>query len=88
MIQFDGYATVEPSGPGFEWVCRQCFEDFADELDFVVVGHSTRGRTADPLARLDLRIFIRSSRRFASAGRAARIARDASHSLAAGDRTN
>lgn len=37
-IYFEGYATIEPSGSGFEWVCRPCFEDFADELGFVVIG--------------------------------------------------
>jgi len=37
-IYFDGYATVEPSGSGFDWVCRPCFDDFAEEFDFDVVG--------------------------------------------------
>ncbi|MGH2869811.1 MAG: hypothetical protein ACRDNK_19870 [Solirubrobacteraceae bacterium] len=37
-IHFEGYATVEPSGSGFEWVCGRCFDDFASELEFVVVG--------------------------------------------------
>ena len=31
-----GYATVEPSGSAFEWVCRPCFDDFNDEFKFVV----------------------------------------------------
>jgi hypothetical protein len=37
-IYFEGYATVGSGGPGFEWVCRPCFDDFADELEFIVVG--------------------------------------------------
>ncbi|MGO9907991.1 MAG: hypothetical protein ACLPY3_20070 [Solirubrobacteraceae bacterium] len=37
-IYFEGYATAEPNGSGFDWVCRPCFDDFADELEFVVVG--------------------------------------------------
>jgi hypothetical protein len=36
-IYFEGYATVAPSGSGFDWVCCPCFDDFAEELDFVVV---------------------------------------------------
>ena len=36
-IYSEGYATVEPSGSGFEWVCRPCFDDFSDELKFLVV---------------------------------------------------
>ena len=35
-IHFEGYATVEASGSGFDWVCRPCFDDFAEELAFVV----------------------------------------------------
>lgn len=35
-IYFEGYATVEPSGAGFDWVCRPCFDDFAAEFEFVV----------------------------------------------------
>ncbi len=38
-----GYATVEPSGSGFEWVCRPCFDDFADEVEFVVVSSPPDG---------------------------------------------
>jgi hypothetical protein len=41
-VYFDGYATVEPSGSGFDWVCRQCFDDFGDELEFLVVGDGPR----------------------------------------------
>jgi hypothetical protein len=37
-IYFEGYATVESSGSGFEWVCRLCFDDFAEEFDFALVG--------------------------------------------------
>lgn len=37
-IYFDGYATVEPSGSGCDWVCRPCFDDFADEFNFAVIG--------------------------------------------------
>jgi hypothetical protein len=36
-IYFEGYATVERNGSGFEWICRPCFDDFADELEFVLV---------------------------------------------------
>lgn len=41
-IYFAGYATVEPSGSGFEWVCPSCFDDFAAELDFSVVDDDLR----------------------------------------------
>jgi hypothetical protein len=37
-IYSEGFATIETGGPGFHWVCRPCFDDFADELDFAVVG--------------------------------------------------
>ncbi len=37
-IYFDGYATLEASGSGFDWVSRPCFDDFADEFDFSLVG--------------------------------------------------
>ena len=45
-IYFEGYATVEPSGSGFDWVCGPCFDDFADELKFVVVGDGPPGATS------------------------------------------
>jgi hypothetical protein len=37
-IYFEGYATVESSGSGFEWACRPCFDDFATEFALAVVG--------------------------------------------------
>jgi hypothetical protein len=37
-IYFDGYATVEPSEPGCEWVCQRCFNDFSEEMEFVIEG--------------------------------------------------
>jgi hypothetical protein len=38
-IYFEGFATVEKSGSGYEWVCGTCFDDFAEELEFVVDRH-------------------------------------------------
>ena len=35
-IYFEGYATVEASGSGYEWVCWPCFDDFVDEYQFAV----------------------------------------------------
>jgi hypothetical protein len=42
-IYFAGYATVESGEPGPDWVCRPCFDDFAEELEFEVTGSGPPG---------------------------------------------
>ena len=31
-IQREGYATADRRGTGYEWICRECFEDLKDDL--------------------------------------------------------
>lgn len=46
-IYSSGYATVEAEGSGSGWVCRPCFEDFADELGLVVEDSSAGPASAE-----------------------------------------